>query len=60
MVRGAWKSVANQAKPLRNEYSGKAYWAGKAVAFGATIYRNWDVIRPVAAAKALALEINTQ
>ena len=25
------------------------YWAGAAVGFGSTIYRNWDTIRPVAA-----------
>ena len=27
----------------------KIYWAGATVGFGATIYRNMDVIRPVAA-----------
>ena len=48
MVRGAWKSIANQSKPVRNE-NGKAYYGGAAVGFGATIFRNWDVIRPVAA-----------
>ena len=25
------------------------YWAGAAAGFGATIYRNWDVLRPVGA-----------
>ena len=49
IVRGAWKSIANQSKAMRNEYNGKAYWGGATVGFGATIYRNWDVIRPVAA-----------
>ncbi len=49
IVRGAWKSLANQGKPLRNEFNSKAYWGGATVGFGATIYRNWDVIRPVAA-----------
>ena len=49
IVRGAWKSIANQSKPVRNEYNGKAYWGGAAIGFGSTIYRNWDVIRPVAA-----------
>ena len=48
IVRGSWKSLANQSKPLRNEH-GKAYWGGATIGFGATIYRNWDVIRPVAA-----------
>ena len=47
-VRGAWKSIANQPRQLRTE-NGKAYNAGKALGFGATIYRNWDTIRPVAA-----------
>ena len=47
-VRGAWKSIANQPRQLRAE-NGKAYNAGKALGFGATIYRNWDTIRPVAA-----------
>ena len=48
IVRGSWKSLANQSKPLRTE-NGKAYWGGAAIGFGATFYRNWDVIRPVAA-----------
>ena len=37
------------AAPVRNPHNGKMYWAGAAAGFGATIYRNWDVIRPVGA-----------
>ena len=48
IVRGAWKSLSG-ARPLRNAQTGKAYYAGKAFGFGATVYRNWDTIRPVAA-----------
>ena len=48
IVRGSWKSLANQSKPLRTA-NGKAYWGGAAIGFGATFYRNWDVIRPVVA-----------
>ena len=47
-VRGAWKSIANQGKAVRTENE-KACGVGKAVGFGATIYRNWDTIRPIAA-----------
>ena len=47
-IHGAWKSIANQGKAVRTE-NGKAYWGGAAVGFGATIYRNWDTIRPIAA-----------
>ena len=35
---------------MRNPHNGKMYWAGAAAGFDATIYRNWDVIRPVGCA----------
>ena len=51
-IKGQWRPIqarTNGAAPVRNPHNGKMYWAGAAVGFGATIYRNWDVIRPVGA-----------
>ena len=47
---GEWRPIqarTDGAAPIRNPHNGKAFWGGAAVGFGATIYRNWDVIRPV-------------
>ena len=51
-IHGQWRPAQNRTDgggPVRNPATGKAYWAGAAVGFGSTIYRNWDVIRPVGA-----------
>ena len=51
-IHGQWRPIQNRtdgAAPVRNPHNGKMYWAGAATGFGATIYRNWDVIRPVGA-----------
>ena len=49
---GEWRPIQSRtdgAAPVRNPHNGKMYWAGAAAGFGATLYRNWDVIRPVGA-----------
>ena len=51
-IKGEWRPIQSRtdgAAPVRNPHNGKMYWAGAAAGFGATIYRNWDVIRPVGA-----------
>ena len=51
-IKGQWRPIqarTDGAAPVRNPQTGKMYWAGAAAGFGATIYRNWDVIRPVGA-----------
>ena len=51
-IKGQWRPIQSRtdgAAPVRNPHNGKMYWAGAAAGFGATIYRNWDVIRPVGA-----------
>ena len=51
-IHGQWRPIQTRtdgAAPVKNPHNGKAYWAGAAVGFGGTIYRNMDVIRPVAA-----------
>ena len=42
-IKNRWRGA--RAKSAQR----KMYWAGAAAGFGATIYRNWDVIRPVGA-----------
>ena len=46
-VRGKWMPV--QAILKNPQPNKKAYYTGAALSFGATIHRNWDTIRPVAA-----------
>ena len=53
-IHGQWRPAQNRTDggeggPVRNPHNGKMYWAGAAARFGATIYRNWDLIRPVGA-----------
>ena len=50
-IYGQWRPAQNRTDggPTWNLQNGKMYWGGAAVGFGSTIYRNWDVIRPVGA-----------
>ena len=51
-INGQWRPIqarTDGAAPVKNPHNGKMYWAGAAAGFGGTIYRNWDVIRPVGA-----------
>ena len=51
-MHGQWRPIQSRTDgkaAVRNPQTGKAYWAGATLGFGATLYRNWDVIRPVGA-----------
>ena len=50
-IYGQWRPAQNRTDggPTRNPQNGKMYWGGAAVGSGSTIYRHWDVLRPVGA-----------